>query len=851
MKDCFELTFSIKLPFFQGRPEEALSFEEIFSKELAASPEKILELHLNVPESAMLSEGETTDEFTQHIDQTRWSDMAKSCGFSNINEFNAHQESGQNVKFACALCSNSFKKVYAYINHVLNKHLHLEHLRYCCLICDMMFFNLVVLHCHVKNYHPTEKIFQCLVCGNHSESLASLKKHKKIHDFEKENKEIVKFYESVETSKTSNLAIEVRYKNEDGSVAIDQDDRFRKWSTFKIKCALCSKVDLSPIDYLLHHQNDHTDLVALGKCSQSFKFTCYDCLESFASLSTFCSHQVYKHNHEELSYRCIVCSKLFWNYLAYSKHLMLFHPSFKHFLCMICGKLLDRMSNFRHHLTAAHGTGEIEDKKRRKEQREEKSKRSKFSTETESDLSTDYSESSHEDDSEDDAAPNLRVEKRSKKPKKIETPKRRPNNRHRPEKQNLFGPDLDTPEKLFADEIYKTSIFKLNLHLNISAQANLPNGEVTEELANDQGLNPLRWKDLLVCAVCKVKFSEINSLTDHIAESHGTRTRAFGCFNCDTEYGALYESSLVNHLAERHYHEHLKLCCLICSKLFYDFLSLVKHYKTHDGRFEILVCFICGFYAKTLDDLKEHKAYHIQMESTKPDNQKLCERVLEKFNKGNETNTINMEVAEYERNPDGTVTIECQRRFTIDWSFAQYQCPLCLIDLSNPFELFAHLRLKHPKEQEHARKIYSCNTCVEKKEFSGMHYFINHAAEFHFDSLRFTCVVCSRLFWNYVALANHYKTIHHSFTAVFCCHCGKLFHSITSGAIHYKKIMIMLTEDEKRLKKEGKLETEETAHICHVCGKACKNNYTLVKHIATHEEPDPSKMLQCHICSKL
>lgn len=131
------------------------------------------------------------------------------------------------------------------------------------------------------------------------------------------------------------------------------------------------------------------------------------------------------------------------------------------------------------------------------------------------------------------------------------------------------------------------------------------------------------------------------------------------------------------------------------------------------------------------------------------------------------------------------------------------------------------------------------------------HYFINHAAEFHFESLRFTCVVCQRMFWNYLALANHYKNIHPSFTAVFCCHCGKLFHSITSGAIHYKKIMIMLTEEEKKLKREGKLETEESSHICHVCGKSCKNNYTLVKHITTHEEPDPSKMLQCHICSKL
>lgn len=156
----------------------------------------------------------------------------------------------------------------------------------------------------------------------------------------------------------------------------------------------------------------------------------------------------------------------------------------------------------------------------------------------------------------------------------------------------------------------------------------------------------------------------------------------------------------------------------------------------------------------------------MQIENAKPDNQTLCENVLEKFAKGIEKNTINREVAEYERKPDGTVSDECQQRFLVDWSFAQYQCPLCFAQHSNPFELNVHLRLKHPKDQDQTRKIYSCKTCLEKKEFSGLHYFINHAAESHFPSLRFTCVVCSRLFWNYLALVNHYKNVHPSFTNV-------------------------------------------------------------------------------------
>lgn len=803
--------------------------------------------------------------------------------FNNLIEFNAHQESIHNTKTAqiyCTLCTNSFRKIYSYINHVTNKHFQLEHLRYCCLICNKMFYSLVPLYYHVKENHSINlrRIFQCLICGHHSENLVILKKHMKIHaSDEKDEEEVAKIYADVkDTGKKLTLAVEECYRNDDGTVSCERPDDFKKWSDFPINCSMCTKRNLTPIEYFLHHINDHMDWTKTGKDTIAFRFNCNECPEElFASLTSFCSHLMYKHSHDELSFRCLVCSKLFWNYAAHSHHVKFFHPSFRFFICKICGKMTDRFCNYLQHLNSIHGTGDTTKKspiknrklvgKRRTKSietapRTKRAKAEKIFVKEESDFysESEESESEFDDEASSEDVPLQEVSKDKRKKKScgrrvVELlPKRRPNNRHRTEKQILFGPELDTPEKLFAEEINGTSIFPSSVYLNISVQVKPPNGEVSDELATSQGLNPLRWRDMLVCAVCKLKFLNINGLTNHIADNHGTRTRAFGCYNCDIDYGALYESSLVNHLVERHYYEHLKLCCLVCSKMFYDFLSLVNHYKTHDGHFQILVCFICGFYAKTIDDLKEHKAYHVQMENTKPDNQTLCERVLEKFNRGAEPNMINTEVAEYERNPDGTVTMECQRRFTVDWSFAVYQCPLCFADYSNPFELFSHLRLKHPKEQDQTRRVYSCKTCVDKKLFSGMHYFINHAAELHVQSLRFTCVVCSRLFWNYLALANHYKNVHPTFTAVLCCHCGKLFHSITSGAIHYKKIMIMLTDEEKKLKKEGKLqEPEESTHICHVCGKCCKNNYTLVKHITTHEEPDPSKMLQCHVCSKL
>lgn len=230
-----------------------------------------------------------------------------------------------------------------------------------------------------------------------------------------------------------------------------------------------------------------------------------------------------------------------------------------------CTKMLDHFSVFRH-MTVVHGSTDRKLsslKKRRNELNCKAKKREKFPVKKdESEYESEYSSEENE------IAQKLRRRSKIKSnERKHETPKRRPNNRHRPQKQTLYGSELDSPEKLYAEEINGTSIFTCALHLNIFLHTELPNGEVSDELATSQGINLLRWRDLLVCSICKVRFININALTDHIAINHGTRTRAFGCYNCEIDYGALYESSLVNHLVERHYHEHLKLCCLVCKTI--------------------------------------------------------------------------------------------------------------------------------------------------------------------------------------------------------------------------------------------------------------------------------------------
>ena len=334
----------------------------------------------------------------------------------------------------------------------------------------------------------------------------------------------------------------------------------------------------------------------------------------------------------------------------------------------------------------------------------------------------------------------------------------------RKEQYEIYSNKVDTLEKLFSDVINGGGSTTSSLHININQNFKTP-VEISVDVALKEGLSQSRWKDLLCCGLCYIDFDNIIELNNHIERIHGSRNKAYGCKNCEINYTALFDSSLVNHHIERHYREHLKFCCLVCSKLFYDVPSLVRHYNVH--KYEIMICYICGFYAKSLNELKDHIAYHIQIESSKPENQILCEKVMEKYLSGKEANTFNTEIELDERNSDGTVTNECQNKFQVDWSFSKQHCPIgsCTNQTSRPFELFVHLRLKHPKESDQVKKIYSCNICAEKKDFSGMHYFYNHLAENHFSSLKFTCIVCSRLFWNFLSLALHYKNVHSSFTS--------------------------------------------------------------------------------------
>lgn len=579
-----------------------------------------------------------------------------------------------------------------------------------------------------------------------------------------------------------------------------------------------------------------SELKLLHTNNQKVEISCKFCLENFDGMFECLNHITSQHA-EHLKHCCLFCNRLFYDLSRLLNHISVEHD-LQIFQCLICGHYSESFTALRNHSTSTHGiTYDDKNDCTLKQtmnfvRRTKRIKKENTSPQSLLPSVLDSFEDSEEDEklsSEDGSADKSRrnqEQRRTSQTRKMISGKRT---------------KTDSYEKIFADEIQGLSRFQPSLHLNVDESSMLLNGEIS-----DSTFNGVRWRDLLNCGICKIAYTDINDLLAHAEKKHSTRSKLFQCQACEGEFSSVCESPLINHLVERHYYEHLKFCCLVCSKIFYNLPLLMAHYKSHAKKLEVLVCLVCGWYAKNLDDLKEHKNLHSSSE--KSENQELCEKIYEKFKSGKEPSGCNHSVLDHEKNLDGTVTPECQERFFVDWSFGRFNCTVCDLSFGGPFQIFVHQRLKHPKDL--FKKLYSCSLCTDKKDFTNLFTFVNHATTKHLDNAKFVCVCCSKVFWNYLALTDHYRDVHPTFPCICCCHCGKIFMNVSVAASHFRTLNLLRTPEERKLLKEGKM-FDEMSFICHVCARSFKNRGTLLNHEKIHQHIEQSELLQCHICSKL
>lgn len=168
--------------------------EKIFSHEPPENSkfyEKII-----IAKSKLLPHGEVPKSWLEQFkDFKTWNDLSYKCSqhceeeFKSLDELLWHHEKSVIIKqrtIQCKICNRKFggSKYFlcSYVNHVAR--MHYEHIKYACVVCSKVFFNIPHLLTHYKNVHPDRDLtmFPCLVCGLYCQSVPHLNRHKRSHD---------------------------------------------------------------------------------------------------------------------------------------------------------------------------------------------------------------------------------------------------------------------------------------------------------------------------------------------------------------------------------------------------------------------------------------------------------------------------------------------------------------------------------------------------------------------------------------------------------------------------------------------------------------------------------------------
>lgn len=303
--------------------------------------------------------------------------------------------------------------------------------------------------------------------------------------------------------------------------------------------------------------------------------------------------------------------------------------------------------------------------------------------------------------------------------------------------------------------------------------------------------------------------------------------------------------------------------------MLYDFQSLLSHYKTkHKNSYKIYPCLICGFYCKTFVDLKEHKASHMGRPVGKTDNLKLTGEHYKSFSMKMEESLFCAAVPQDQRLLDGSVSKVFRDQVEINWDYMTLDCSECPFVGNTLYELVKHNRNKHPVIRNvPVKTIFNCKLCKDK-DYNNIVAMISHGMHRHDNCfMTYTCIVCTKMFWNFVSVQDHYRDCHSKFKVSVCLYCGRIFDTITLFASHLRghKLTINATNDYKcgtctvifnslelfkihecKVKRVFK---NNTSQICPTCGKSFKSRGTLSTHIKSHAPPEEPKT--CEICLKV
>lgn len=142
-------------------------------------------------------------------------------------------------------------------------------------------------------------------------------------------------------------------------------------------------------------------------------------------------------------------------------------------------------------------------------------------------------------------------------------------------------------------------------NLNVPIEEKNDDGSVSKQCEDRY----LKWNSMTsCCAECEQQFNSAFDLYLHYLNVHSDVKQ---CFNCPTCVNINYNNilRLVSHVSATHY-SHLSYCCIVCSKMFWNFLALHNHYQSCHQCYSTWICLYCGRHSNDVTRMHAHLRSH-------------------------------------------------------------------------------------------------------------------------------------------------------------------------------------------------------------------------------------------------
>ncbi|CAN8020579.1 unnamed protein product [Ixodes persulcatus] len=350
-----------------------------------------------------------------------------------------------------------------------------------------------------------------------------------------------------------------------------------------------------------------------------------------------------------------------------------------------------------------------------------------------------------------------------------------------------------------------------------------------------------------VCGLCEKTFPGRAQCRRHVWSHLPTLQTSYKCAICSRIF--TQQQSLIRHIATLHNNKNV-LTCDVCSAQFTSKHALEKHARLHTHRIHVYVCEYCmkvfsskTYYANHIE--RQHKNEEIEGCSTSvPENKNadpvecghcgafrsaselLFSRHLKSAHPGAESYKCNMcslvfqNIAQRERHEQMMHVIELDRepRRTL------HKCRLCDRRITTLQGFAVHLRCHFfPKE-----KPFLCSTCG--MQLSSRCSLRTHATT-HKPRTALKCPHCPRVVYSKIYLRKHITQFHMAGLNFVCRHCGKKFKTSSELKMHLAILHLdSLDEEERRCVSNLK------KHRCELCPFATYNRRIFCSHMNLHPE---------------